>query len=612
MAIQNVHKPNVPDYGVYVRIEGLRSILTASERGEPAMFLRAGEKIEVRFTPEIHRLLDEGWAQLVDFLEEPSASQYFPTMRDVLEMIDKRATTLPGEEVLAAHVDGSDLVFTVGRDLTVSREVRVTLPALADMLDQVNAAEAAAARAEEAEGNIRDLVEQAAQDAADAVTSDAVTYAAIAGAAAESALDYAEQAKHWHDSIGTIEGPEGPPGPAGPPGPKGERGPQGPPGPQGETGPAGEDGKDGASVSYESMVPTYDDLPTGLGEEDKGKGWVVNADGRIYVWDGSAFPQEGTAPVFRGPKGDKGDKGDKGERGLQGLPGERGPEGERGPQGDKGDKGEPGPKGDKGDQGPQGPPGERGFQGIPGRDGADGKDGKDGHGFTIAGTADTVSNLPPGASLGDAYILGDGTAVQWTGAGWSQPVPFRGPEGPQGPQGLRGQTGLRGPEGPQGPPGADGKDYAPPGWSTASITFRDNGSIGLGAGGSQVYRYRIDRGMCTIYFKIKWGTAPTSAGGYLRLTNLPATPSREVSDEYPGQGFYWSEGEKALYPLYLNIPPGGDEIRFHVPFSREVSILGLMRIWNGTNWEDTGIPSNSGFYLDAAGSSIAGSITYPI
>lgn len=114
------------------------------------------------------------------------------------------------------------------------------------------------------------------------------------------------------------KGETGPAGPAGPQGPKGETGdtgPKGDTGPRGDTGPAG---KDGASVSYEKMVNTYADLPKGLGSGDKGKGYVVQADGRIYVWDGAKFPADGEAPEFRGPKGDTGPKGDVGPAGPPG------------------------------------------------------------------------------------------------------------------------------------------------------------------------------------------------------------------------------------------------------------------------------------------------------
>lgn len=114
------------------------------------------------------------------------------------------------------------------------------------------------------------------------------------------------------------KGDAGPAGPAGPQGPKGETGdtgPKGDTGPRGDVGPAG---KDGASVSYEKMVATYADLPKGLGSGDKGKGYVVQADGRIYVWDGAKFPADGEAPEFRGPQGEQGPAGPAGPAGPPG------------------------------------------------------------------------------------------------------------------------------------------------------------------------------------------------------------------------------------------------------------------------------------------------------
>ena len=108
------------------------------------------------------------------------------------------------------------------------------------------------------------------------------------------------------------------------------RGPQGPKGDQGDPGPRGEDG---AGIEISGSVATYGDLPTGLGPGDAGAGYLVEADGKLYIWTGTAFPANGAGVEFRGPEGPQGPKGDKG---------------------DKGDPGDPGPKGDPGNTGSPG------------------------------------------------------------------------------------------------------------------------------------------------------------------------------------------------------------------------------------------------------------------
>lgn len=135
---------------------------------------------------------------------------------------------------------------------------------------------------------------------------------------------------------------------------KGPAGSQGPTGPQGDQGVAGPPGVDGAGVAIAGQVDTYADLPTSA---TPGDGWLVDADGLLYVWTGTTFPTEGQGVEFRGPEGPIGPQGTVGATGPQGAQGDPGPQGELGPKGDQGD---PGPKGDQGDQGELGPNGVRG------------------------------------------------------------------------------------------------------------------------------------------------------------------------------------------------------------------------------------------------------------
>ena len=149
---------------------------------------------------------------------------------------------------------------------------------------------------------------------------------------------------------GNIKGPKGDTGPQGPEGPQGtqgatgQRGPEGPQGPTGPAGPQGEPGVDGKGVSVAGQVPTYAELPSTLTEADAGKGWLVEGDGRLYVWSGTAFPANGSGADFRGPAGPQGPQGPAGDRGPEGQPGAQGVEG---PQGPAGVEGPVGPRGSK-------------------------------------------------------------------------------------------------------------------------------------------------------------------------------------------------------------------------------------------------------------------------
>lgn len=71
-------------------------------------------------------------------------------------------------------------------------------------------------------------------------------------------------------------------------------------------------GRDGTGVNLAGAVPTYDDLPDDLGEEDAGKAYVVQDSGLLYVWSGWAWPTEENGATFRGEQGTPG-------RGITGI-----------------------------------------------------------------------------------------------------------------------------------------------------------------------------------------------------------------------------------------------------------------------------------------------------
>lgn len=46
------------------------------------------------------------------------------------------------------------------------------------------------------------------------------------------------------------------------------------------------------SIALSGRVATYAALPGGLGSVDAGKAWLVDADSKIFVWSGSAWPAQ--------------------------------------------------------------------------------------------------------------------------------------------------------------------------------------------------------------------------------------------------------------------------------------------------------------------------------
>jgi hypothetical protein len=129
---------------------------------------------------------------------------------------------------------------------------------------------------------------------------------------------------------GNIKGPQGDVGPDGP------EGPQGIQGVQGEQGPPGEDG---AGVAIAGSVANYAALPSGLGPEDAGNGYLNQADGKLYIWDGDSFPADGAGADFRGPIGLTGATGATGATGPTGATGSQGTQGTTGATGSTGARG---------------------------------------------------------------------------------------------------------------------------------------------------------------------------------------------------------------------------------------------------------------------------------
>lgn len=71
----------------------------------------------------------------------------------------------------------------------------------------------------------------------------------------------------------------------------------------------GDKGDPGAGLVITGTVATYADLPNNLGPSDAGKAYFVQADGKLYVWTGTAWPAEGQGSQFEGPQGPAGADG---------------------------------------------------------------------------------------------------------------------------------------------------------------------------------------------------------------------------------------------------------------------------------------------------------------
>ncbi len=154
----------------------------------------------------------------------------------------------------------------------------------------------------------------------------------------------------------------GEPGPQGPQGEQGPEGPQGPAGPKGDTGDTGPQGPAGTSVVIKGTVNSVGELPAS--GNTVGDGYILNTNGHLYTWSGSAWVDVGE---IRGPQGIQGPEGPQGPTGATGAQGPQGIQGAQGIQGPAGPTGDTGPQGPTGATGPTGPTGATGpaGQGLP-------------------------------------------------------------------------------------------------------------------------------------------------------------------------------------------------------------------------------------------------------
>lgn len=119
-----------------------------------------------------------------------------------------------------------------------------------------------------------------------------------------------------------ITGPTGPQGITGPTGSQGIQGITGPTGATGDTGPTGPQGNPASPVNLLGSKNLIADLPTtGNTLNDA---WIVQEDGDLYYWNGTAWISLGQIVGPQGPQGPQGITGPTGAQGITGPTGSAG------------------------------------------------------------------------------------------------------------------------------------------------------------------------------------------------------------------------------------------------------------------------------------------------
>jgi len=206
-------------------------------------------------------------------------------------------------------------------------------------------------------------------------------------------------------------GPQGNTGATGATGPVGATGAQGIQGDTGDTGAVGATGAtgpQGVSLTLQGSVATVGDLPSSGNTVNDA--YIVDTDGNLYIWNGSAWYDAGQIVGPTGPQGDTGLTGATGATGPVGATGATGPQGI---QGDVGATGVTGPQGLQGDTGDTGAVGATGATGLTG---AAGVNGIDGAGIPLQWSTNTSAQISTvGQFRSNAGVLADivpGTAVE--------------------------------------------------------------------------------------------------------------------------------------------------------------------------------------------------------
>jgi hypothetical protein len=221
-------------------------------------------------------------------------------------------------------------------------------------------------------------------------------------------------------------------------------------------GPTGPTGPQGTAITLKGTKATVGDLPSSGNTVNDA--WIVDADGDLYVWNGSAWNSVGQIVGPQGPTGSTGPTGaastvtgPQGPTGPTGAAGDTGPTGPAGTNGTNGATGATGATGSQGPTGPTGAQGAEGPQGTQGTTGDTGPTGPQGPTGSTGATGATGPTGPTGATGAASTVTGPTGATGLTGA--TGPT---GPTGPTGAQGVPGNNGSAGATGATGPTGATG------------------------------------------------------------------------------------------------------------------------------------------------------------
>lgn len=353
-------------------------------------------------------------------------------------------------------------------------------------------------------------------------------------------------------------------------------GAQGPKGDKGDKGDPGTDGKNANAINILGKVADEGSLPSGA---DAGDAYLIGTD--VWVSDGAGNWEN--LGSFQGPKGDTGATGAKGDKGDTGN---------QGPVGKDNyalavEGGFPGSlneylaslKGDKGDTGPQGP---RGITGLTG------PQGPVGEGVAILGAKDNEGQLPSGATVGDAWLIGDDLYV-FNGTVWQNTGPVRGPKGETGDTGPagakgdtgepgpKGDTGVAGPQGEQGPKGDQGTGLTPKGTvpTEANLPTEDN-TVGD-------FWTTVDQGQGFSWDGLQWVNTGMSRGiqGQKGDTGEQGPKGDKGDTGDAGAGV----DPKGTVTSEATLPPSGNEVGDY--FVTEDTGTGFS--WNGTVWVNMGV-----------------------
>ncbi len=213
----------------------------------------------------------------------------------------------------------------------------------------------------------------------------------------------------------------------------------------------GPTGPQGTSLNVRGSVATVGNLPpTGNVVNDA---YIVQSNGNMYVWNGTAWVDVGKIVGPTGPTGPTGAVGLTGPTGPTGATGITGATGPTGAAGSVGNFGPTGPTGTTGLTGPTGPTGAQGDASTVA--GPVGPTGPQGAASTVAGPTGPTG-IPGSASTvagptGPTGLQGAASTV----AGPTGPTGSQGDAstvaGPTGPTGVAGSVGNLGPTGPTGP-----------------------------------------------------------------------------------------------------------------------------------------------------------------